>query len=162
MRGFRAGYPQDDATYIETPACPQPAPAPRHAVVRPPESPAGIAPAPSGAACPARWRWPETHPARLWPSLHNRSISCRIADSYAQAGSRSVGDFMNQGDGLVIGVSIMSASLTSFMSDGATVGALVPLALPMSELGQGVCLESGANGFLCLLLRQRAGGGDAK
>ena len=43
---------------------------------------------------------------------------------------------MNQGDGLVIGVSIMSASLTSFMSDGATVGALVPLALPMSELGQ--------------------------
>ena len=44
-------------------------------------------------------------------------------------------DFMNQGNGLVMGISIMTATLTNFMSDGATVGALGPLALPMADLG---------------------------
>jgi sodium-dependent dicarboxylate transporter 2/3/5 len=44
-------------------------------------------------------------------------------------------DFMNQGNGLVMGVSLMTVTLTNFMSDGATVGALGPLALPMAELG---------------------------
>ena len=44
-------------------------------------------------------------------------------------------DFMSEGNGLVMGVSIMTVTLTNFMSDGATVGALGPLALPMAELG---------------------------
>ena len=42
---------------------------------------------------------------------------------------------LSDGNGLIIGVSIMTATLTNFMSDGATVGALGPLALPMAELG---------------------------
>ena len=42
--------------------------------------------------------------------------------------------FMSEGNGLVMGVSLMTVTLTNFMSDGATVGALGPLALPMSEL----------------------------
>ena len=42
---------------------------------------------------------------------------------------------MGEGTGLVMGVSIMTAFLTNFMSDGATVGALGPIALPMAELG---------------------------
>ena len=44
-------------------------------------------------------------------------------------------DLLSEGSGLIIGVSIMSATLTNFMSDGATVGALGPLTLPMTELG---------------------------
>ena len=44
-------------------------------------------------------------------------------------------DLLSEGSGLIIGVSIMSATLTNFMSDGATVGALGPLTLPMAELG---------------------------
>ncbi len=44
-------------------------------------------------------------------------------------------DFLSEGNGLVMGVSIMTVTLTNFMSDGATVGALGPLALPMAELG---------------------------
>ena len=43
--------------------------------------------------------------------------------------------FMSEGNGLVMGVSIVTAGLTNFMSDGATVGALGPIALPMAELG---------------------------
>ena len=43
--------------------------------------------------------------------------------------------FMSEGNGLAMGVSIVTASLTNFMSDGATVGALGPIALPMAELG---------------------------
>ena len=43
--------------------------------------------------------------------------------------------FMSEGTGLVMGVSIITATLTNFMSDGATVGALGPIALPMAELG---------------------------
>ena len=44
--------------------------------------------------------------------------------------------FMNEGDGLVVGVSILTATMTNFMSDGATVGALGPIVLPMAELGE--------------------------
>ena len=44
-------------------------------------------------------------------------------------------DFMSEGNGLVIGVSFMTTVLTNFMSDGATVGALGPVVLPMAELG---------------------------
>ena len=43
--------------------------------------------------------------------------------------------FLSEGNGLIVGVSIMTGTLTNFMSDGATVGALGPLALPMAELG---------------------------
>lgn len=43
--------------------------------------------------------------------------------------------FMSEGNGLVMGVSIVTATLTNFMSDGATVGALGPIVLPMAELG---------------------------
>ena len=43
--------------------------------------------------------------------------------------------FLSEGTGLVMGVSIMTTTLTNFMSDGATVGALGPIALPMAELG---------------------------
>ena len=43
--------------------------------------------------------------------------------------------FMSEGTGLLMGVSIITATLTNFMSDGATVGALGPIALPMAELG---------------------------
>ena len=43
--------------------------------------------------------------------------------------------FLNEGTGLVMGVSIVTGTLTNFMSDGATVGALGPIALPMAELG---------------------------
>ena len=42
---------------------------------------------------------------------------------------------MSEGNGLVMGVSAMTATLTNFMSDGATVGALGPLVLPMAEVG---------------------------
>ena len=34
-----------------------------------------------------------------------------------------------------MGVSVMTTVLTNFMSDGATVGALGPVVLPMAELG---------------------------
>ena len=44
-------------------------------------------------------------------------------------------DFMGEGNGLLVGVSIMTTALTNFMSDGATVGALGPVVLPMAELG---------------------------
>ena len=43
--------------------------------------------------------------------------------------------FASQGSGLTIWVSLMTTTLTNFMSDGATVGALGPVVLPMAELG---------------------------
>ena len=43
--------------------------------------------------------------------------------------------FASEGNGLVIWVSIMTGTLTNFMSDGATVGALAPVVLPMADLG---------------------------
>ena len=43
--------------------------------------------------------------------------------------------FLSEGTGLVMGVSIVTGILTNFMSDGATVGVLGPIALPMAELG---------------------------
>ena len=43
--------------------------------------------------------------------------------------------FMNEGTGLVMGITVMTGTLTNFMSDGATVGVLGPLVLPMAELG---------------------------
>ena len=43
--------------------------------------------------------------------------------------------FMSEGNGLVVGVSILTSVMTNFMSDGATVGALGPIVIPMAELG---------------------------
>jgi len=43
-------------------------------------------------------------------------------------------DFMARGDMLTIGVSILTGTMTNFMSDGATVAALGPIVLPMATL----------------------------
>jgi len=43
--------------------------------------------------------------------------------------------FMSEGNGLLMGVTVMTGTLTNFMSDGATVGVLGPLVLPMADLG---------------------------
>ena len=43
-------------------------------------------------------------------------------------------DFMTRGDGLVVGVSLLTGTMTNFMSDGATVAALGPIVLPMATL----------------------------
>jgi sodium-dependent dicarboxylate transporter 2/3/5 len=45
-------------------------------------------------------------------------------------------DFLTKGDGLVIGVSLLTTVMTNFMSDGATVAALGPIVLPMATLAQ--------------------------
>ena len=41
---------------------------------------------------------------------------------------------ISHGDGLVIGVSVLTGVMTNFMSDGATVAALGPIVLPMATL----------------------------
>jgi sodium-dependent dicarboxylate transporter 2/3/5 len=41
---------------------------------------------------------------------------------------------ISHGDGLVIGVSLLTGTMTNFMSDGATVAALGPIVLPMATL----------------------------
>lgn len=43
-------------------------------------------------------------------------------------------DFLTKGDNLAIGVSLLSGTITNFMSDGATVAALGPIVLPMATL----------------------------
>ncbi|MFZ0614250.1 MAG: SLC13 family permease [Desulfobacterales bacterium] len=43
-------------------------------------------------------------------------------------------DFLSKGEGLVIGVSLLTGTMTNFMSDGATVAALGPVVLPMATL----------------------------
>jgi sodium-dependent dicarboxylate transporter 2/3/5 len=45
-------------------------------------------------------------------------------------------DVMTRGDGLVIGVGLLTGTMTNFMSDGATVAALGPIVLPMATLAQ--------------------------
>jgi sodium-dependent dicarboxylate transporter 2/3/5 len=42
--------------------------------------------------------------------------------------------FLSSGEGLVIGVSLLTGTMTNFMSDGATVAALGPVVLPMATL----------------------------
>ncbi|MCF8063026.1 MAG: anion permease, partial [Deltaproteobacteria bacterium] len=44
-------------------------------------------------------------------------------------------DFMARGDMLAIGISVLTGTMTNFMSDGATVAALGPIVLPMASLG---------------------------
>jgi len=43
-------------------------------------------------------------------------------------------DFIAHGDRLAIGISLLTGTMTNFMSDGATVAALGPIVLPMAEL----------------------------
>jgi len=43
-------------------------------------------------------------------------------------------DSMARGDMLAVGVSILTGTMTNFMSDGATVAALGPIVLPMADL----------------------------
>ena len=45
-------------------------------------------------------------------------------------------DFLTRGDGLVVGVSLLTGTMTNFMSDGATVAALGPIVLPMATLAK--------------------------
>ena len=71
-------------------------------------------------------------------------------------------DFLTQGDGLVIGVSILTGTMTNFMSDGATVAALGPIVLPMAHPGQRERVESGPDYLFLLLIRQLPGGGHAQ
>lgn len=42
--------------------------------------------------------------------------------------------FLSSGQGLVVGVSLLTGTMTNFMSDGATVAALGPVVLPMATL----------------------------
>ena len=43
-------------------------------------------------------------------------------------------DFLTKGDGLLVGVSLLTGTMTNFMSDGATVASLGPIVLPMAAL----------------------------
>ncbi|MFH1351323.1 MAG: SLC13 family permease [Pseudomonadota bacterium] len=43
-------------------------------------------------------------------------------------------DFMAHGDALAVGISLLTGTMTNFMSDGATVAALGPVVLPMADL----------------------------
>jgi sodium-dependent dicarboxylate transporter 2/3/5 len=43
-------------------------------------------------------------------------------------------DFMAHGDTLTIGISLLTGTMTNFMSDGATVASLGPIVLPMAQL----------------------------
>jgi sodium-dependent dicarboxylate transporter 2/3/5 len=43
-------------------------------------------------------------------------------------------DFLVRGDMLAVGISVLTGTMTNFMSDGATVAALGPIVLPMADL----------------------------
>jgi len=43
-------------------------------------------------------------------------------------------DFIAHGDMLAIGISVLTGTMTNFMSDGATVAALGPIVLPMADM----------------------------
>jgi len=43
-------------------------------------------------------------------------------------------EFLSSGEGLIIGVSLLTGIMTNFMRDGATVAALGPVVLPMATL----------------------------
>jgi sodium-dependent dicarboxylate transporter 2/3/5 len=45
-------------------------------------------------------------------------------------------DILTKGDNLAVGVSLLTGTITNFMSDGATVAALGPIVLPMATLAQ--------------------------
>jgi sodium-dependent dicarboxylate transporter 2/3/5 len=53
-----------------------------------------------------------------------------LAESFVH----SLPGFLTEGDGLVVGISILTGVMTNFMSDGATVAALGPIVLPMATI----------------------------
>ncbi len=53
-----------------------------------------------------------------------------LADSFL----RVLPGFLSQGEGLCVAVSLFTGVLTNFMSDGATVSAIGPLAVPMAQM----------------------------
>ncbi len=52
-------------------------------------------------------------------------------------------EILTRGDGLVIGVSLLTGTMTNFMSDGATVAALGPIVLPMATLANVSAIKVG-------------------
>lgn len=52
----------------------------------------------------------------------------------AQTFVNALPDFLAKGDNLAIGISLLTGTMTNFMSDGATVAALGPIVLPMATL----------------------------
>jgi sodium-dependent dicarboxylate transporter 2/3/5 len=52
----------------------------------------------------------------------------------AEAFVSALPDFMTKGDNLTISVSLLTGTMTNFMSDGATVASLGPIMLPMATL----------------------------
>ena len=83
-----------------------------------------------------------------------RGVAFDVVGLYAAAGAIAVGlsftsgglwlatrildmlpAFLSEGDGLVMGVSVLTVLLTNVMSDGATVGTLGPVVLPIADLG---------------------------
>ena len=74
----------------------------------------------------------------------------------------SMPDFLTKGDNLAIGVSLLSGTITNFMSDGATVAALGPIVLPMATLADVHAWKVGLAYGLCLFLRQCPGRGNAQ
>jgi len=52
----------------------------------------------------------------------------------AQAFVSVLPDFLAHGDNLTIGISLLTGTMTNFMSDGATVASLGPIMLPMAQL----------------------------
>ena len=52
----------------------------------------------------------------------------------AEAFVSALPDFITKGDNLTIGVSLLTGTMTNFMSDGATVAALGPIMIPMATL----------------------------
>ena len=89
-----------------------------------------------------------------WEDIQD-GVACDVVGLYAAACAMGVGlkftggalwlansfvgllpDFLTRGDGLVVGVSLLTGTMTNFMSDGATVAALGPIVLPMATLAK--------------------------
>lgn len=89
-----------------------------------------------------------------WEDIQN-GVAFDVVGLYAAASAMGVGlkftggalwlaqsfvdvlpEFLSKGEGLVIGVSLLTGTMTNFMSDGATVAALGPIVLPMATLAK--------------------------
>ena len=55
-----------------------------------------------------------------------------MADSFVSI----LPDFLKSGEGLAVAVSLFTGITTNFMSDGATVSAIGPIAIPMATISQ--------------------------
>jgi len=54
-------------------------------------------------------------------------------------------EFLSKGEALVIGVSLLTGTMTNFMCDGAAVAALEPAVLPMATLAEVILLTGHAS-----------------